>query len=210
MTDTKILTLDCEVCENTGRVEATDPLRLKHGEPMAYTPCTDCHRGMTDPKTEIHVGLGGTSVEVDADEDLSVRLKAAGMFTIEQMMDDNVSGLGPFDTHAGVHTFEDVCEWVDRKRLEYTRMRARHELDKTEGVNELYEWTLAHSAAFTSISKHLRKVKSSQVARIAELNEALHLAERFLSTGGYDQDEEYSILLSIRQALNKKDQPNDG
>ena len=110
--------------------------------------------------------MNNKSTEIDLDA-LNKKLKANGMFTIDQMMDDEVSGLGPFDTHVGVKSFDDVCEWVDRKRLEYTRMRASQELKAEK--SELYEWVLAHNAAFTCISKHLRKVKSSQREEIDAL-----------------------------------------
>lgn len=91
------------------------------------------------------------------DEDLNARLKAKGMFTIEEMLDDDASGLGMFDTHIGVNTFDDLAYWVDRKREEYLRMRIRYEIGDKE-KDDLYEWVFAHGAAFTCISKHLRRV----------------------------------------------------
>ena len=98
-------------------------------------------------------------VQAMTDTELNEKLRERGMFTLDQMMGDDVSGLGKFDTHAGVNTFDDLCEWVDKKRKEYTRMRLQYEIGERED-DELYEWVLAHIAAFTVVSKHLRKISA--------------------------------------------------
>lgn len=98
-------------------------------------------------------------VQAMTDTELNEKLRERGMFTLDQMMGDDVSGLGKFDTHAGVNTFDDLCEWVDKKRKEYTRMRLQYEIGERED-DELYEWVLAHKAAFTVVSKHLRKISA--------------------------------------------------
>lgn len=43
----------CEICENTGRVQAVPEGSVPDGELMSYTPCVDCPRGAGRPAISI-------------------------------------------------------------------------------------------------------------------------------------------------------------
>lgn len=147
----------------------------------------------------------------DDNKELNERLKALGMFTLDEMLDDKISGLGIFDTHKNVHTIEQFAEWVEMKRKEFTTMRLKYEVGMSE-KDDLYEWVLSHSATFSTISKHLRKIMPSLQKERDELKSALSvLLEKYLelacgdSYGGVEYVEsEDEDAIRARKALKER------
>lgn len=87
---------------------------------------------------------------------LDERMKAAGMYTIAEMM--GVTPLTKWTSNPAINTIDAFSEWLDRKTSEYLRMKAGYDLgDKTED-DELYEWVLAHSGVFSTIRDQFRVV----------------------------------------------------
>jgi len=87
----------------------------------------------------------------DTDE-LSKRMKEAGMIPLNDILSGK-SLLGGFDIQVGMDSLEAFEAWLKRKQESYTRSRISMELDKNTD-HELYEWILAHQAAFHSIYQH--------------------------------------------------------
>lgn len=88
-------------------------------------------------------------------DDLSARMKAAGMLSLEEMLAGNI--MGKLSTHVGVTDFSSLQEWAEKQHEKYVRMRMRYELGD-EPEDDLYEWVLAHAAVFGTVVDHLRKV----------------------------------------------------
>lgn len=94
------------------------------------------------------------------DRTLDERMKAAGMYTVAEMMD--VTPLSRWTVQAGMTDLDFFGEWLDRKTSEYIRMKAAYDLGDKDESDELYEWVLAHSGAFSSIRENYRAARSSQ------------------------------------------------
>lgn len=86
--------------------------------------------------------------------DLAERMKAAGMMSIEQMLER--SPLGRFQAHAGVTDLEKFEEWIQMRRKEFLTMQARMTLDKQED-DEMFEWVLAHCAVLGEVIANFRQ-----------------------------------------------------
>jgi hypothetical protein len=87
-------------------------------------------------------------------ETLDERMKAAGMFTVSQMM-----GAAPMDVfikHAGVNDLDSFLKWVEMKRAEYVRMQARYDLGEKPKDDDMYEWVIAHNAVFAAVHVNLK------------------------------------------------------
>lgn len=84
-------------------------------------------------------------VVCDPSNDLASQMRAAGMLTVDEMLSG--APLDRFIRHAGVHDLETYGNWLDMKCREFLSMQASRELDKRED-DDLYEWVLAHAAAF--------------------------------------------------------------
>jgi hypothetical protein len=104
----------------------------------------------------------GDGAENEPGATLDGRLKAAGMFTVTEMMGQ--TPLSRWQVHAGMSGLEAFGEWLDRKTAEYTRMRAGYELGDKDKSDELYEWVLAHSAAFATIRANFIAARDRQAA----------------------------------------------
>jgi hypothetical protein len=91
---------------------------------------------------------GGTGADLDD------RLRAAGMFTIPEMMGE--TPLTRWEVHSGMTDLKFFGEWLDRKVVEYMRMRVDYEIGEKDKTDDLYEWVLAHSAAFATIRTNFR------------------------------------------------------
>ena len=85
---------------------------------------------------------------------LDERMKAAGMFTVAEMM--GVTPMTRWEVHAGMTDLDAFGKWLDMKVSEYLRMRAAYDLGDKDESDELYEWVVAHSAAFSSIRTNFR------------------------------------------------------
>ncbi|QRE77358.1 hypothetical protein [Methylobacterium aquaticum] len=93
------------------------------------------------------------------DADLNARLKAAGMYSIPEMM--GVTPLTRWIVQAGMTDLDALATWLDRRVSQFLRMKAGYELgDKDKGDN-LYEWVNAHSAAFSEVRANLRAVREA-------------------------------------------------
>lgn len=85
---------------------------------------------------------------------LGERMKAAGMFTVDEMM--GVTPLTRWKVQVGMTDLDAFSEWLDRKASEYLRMKAAYDLGDKDDEDDLYEWVLAHAGAFSSIRENFR------------------------------------------------------
>lgn len=85
---------------------------------------------------------------------LDERMKAAGMFSVDEMM--GVTPLTRWKVQVGMTDLDAFGEWLDRKASEYLRMKAAYDLGDKDEKDDLYEWVLAHAGAFSSIRENFR------------------------------------------------------
>ena len=90
-------------------------------------------------------------------------MKAAGMYTIAEMM--GITPLTKWTSNPAINTIEHFSEWLDRKTAEYLRMKAAYELGDKSQDDELYEWVLAHAGVFSTIRDQLRVVTAAPAKR---------------------------------------------
>lgn len=88
------------------------------------------------------------------DTSLDDRMKAAGMMSIESMLEK--SALGRFSAHAGVTDLESFEAWIQERRASFLKMQARMTLDGEE-KDELFEWVLAHNAVLGEVIANFRQ-----------------------------------------------------
>ncbi|MBM7328755.1 hypothetical protein JS562_37690 [Agrobacterium sp. S2] len=91
--------------------------------------------------------------------DLNARLKAKGMYSIDEMM-----GSLPLDkwrVHSGMTDLKFFGEWLERKTRDYCTMHAAYEVGDKDVSDELYEWVLAHYSAFHDVLVNFRAALSS-------------------------------------------------
>lgn len=103
---------------------------------------------------------------------LDDRLKAAGMFSVAELLAG--APLDGFMTHAGMRDLATFIQWVEMKRAEYLRIQGRYDLgEKTK--DDLYEWTVAHSAVFAEVHLNLKaallKVEPVSLPLVLSLND---------------------------------------
>jgi len=89
---------------------------------------------------------------------LDDELKANGMLTVDEL----ISGqpIDGFVANAGVVNLSTFVEWLDMRTKEMLTIKARMLLDKND-ENDLFEWVLAHSAAFNEVRVNLKKAMKS-------------------------------------------------
>ncbi|MEX6780413.1 hypothetical protein [Pseudomonas aeruginosa] len=90
---------------------------------------------------------------LDGNARLDERLEAAGMLTVAQILAG--APLDAFIRHAGVHDLATFGQWLEMRREESVRLQARFALEKRDG-DELYEWVIAHAAAFSEVTINFR------------------------------------------------------
>ncbi|WP_427121546.1 hypothetical protein [Pseudomonas aeruginosa] len=90
---------------------------------------------------------------LDGNARLDDRLEAAGMLTVAQILAG--APLDAFIRHAGVRDLASFGQWLEMRRAESVRLKARFALDKRED-DELYEWVIAHAAAFSEVAINFR------------------------------------------------------
>ncbi|OOC51183.1 hypothetical protein [Brucella intermedia] len=91
--------------------------------------------------------------------DLNARLKAKGMYSIDEMM-----GNLPIDkwrVHSGMTDLTFFGEWLERKSREYLTMKAAYDVGDKDESDELYEWVLAHYGAFHDVLVNFRAALST-------------------------------------------------
>lgn len=94
---------------------------------------------------------------MDKYKELNEKLVAKGMLPVQTIIENPEGGLGKYATHTGVNNLDDFRWFLETKHEEYCVLRARMEVEGGE-ENELYEWALAHCAAFSTILAHFNKV----------------------------------------------------
>lgn len=94
-----------------------------------------------------------TNTSGDDEAGLSERMKAAGMYSIEEMMEPKP--LDRWMAHAAVKDMDTFEQWLMMRYREFVTMKAKYELGDTE-KDELYEWVLAHSGAFSEVIANFR------------------------------------------------------
>ncbi len=94
---------------------------------------------------------------------LDERLAAAGMYTVEQML--GVTPLTRWTTQAGMDSLEFFEKWLDRRVAEMLRMKAAYDLGDKDKDDELYEWVLAHAAAFQEARTNLKAALAGEITR---------------------------------------------
>lgn len=90
---------------------------------------------------------------------LDEQMKAAGMATIDEMVASLTDN--PLLLQAEVVDLATFEEWLEAQYRHFLGMQARRQLEKQED-DEMFEWTLAHSALFGSVLAHYRKATASQ------------------------------------------------
>ncbi|MFG8752210.1 hypothetical protein ACEPU1_28285 [Pseudomonas aeruginosa] len=90
---------------------------------------------------------------LDGNARLDERLEAAGMLTVAQILAG--APLDAFIRHAGVHDLASFGQWLEMRREESVKLQARFALEKRDG-DELYEWVIAHAAAFSEVTINFR------------------------------------------------------
>jgi Lar family restriction alleviation protein len=101
-------------------------------------------------------------------ESLDDRMKAAGMYTVAEMM--GVTPLTRWMSNPAINSIGAFSEWLDRKVSEYLRMKAAYDLGDKDESDELYEWVQAHSAVYSTIRDQFQVALSS--LRPAEVGSA--------------------------------------
>ena len=95
---------------------------------------------------------------LDGNARLDERLEAAGMLTVAQILAG--APLDAFIRHAGVHDLASFGQWLEMRRAESVRLQARFALEKRDD-DELYEWVIAHAAAFSEVAINFRAASNA-------------------------------------------------
>lgn len=98
--------------------------------------------------------------------DLDARLKAAGMYTVEEIMAG--TPVDKWRVHAGMDNLQFFGEWLERKAREYKVMTAGYDIGDKDKSDELYEWSLAHSGAFHDVLVNFRAATRALTAPTTE------------------------------------------
>lgn len=91
------------------------------------------------------MGLKGVLVEKRNLEELDKAMAAMGMITASQMINGN-----PLQRHAGVCDMDTFGQWLNMRHQELLRRKAGMLVDGKED-SELFEWVMAHHAAFSEV-----------------------------------------------------------
>ena len=92
-------------------------------------------------------------------EELDKMLKDAGLFTITQILDGT-----PMDSMhvcAEVVDLKTFGQWLSVQREKFLSTKARLELANKQ-YDEIYEWIMAHSAVFHSVSLNFKAAVKSE------------------------------------------------
>ena len=83
---------------------------------------------------------------VEGLDGLDERMRAAGMLSAAELIAG--APLDAFMKHAGVNDLETFGQWLEMRRGECLRMQGRYDLGERDKSDDMYEWTVAHSAVF--------------------------------------------------------------
>ncbi|MGZ2449645.1 hypothetical protein ACVIRO_002399 [Rhizobium ruizarguesonis] len=88
-------------------------------------------------------------------EALSARMKAAGMYSIEEMLAEG-KPLDKWMASTEVQDLPSFEAWLLRRYREFVTMQARYELGDRDKGDELYEWVNAHVGSFADVLANFR------------------------------------------------------
>lgn len=132
----------------------------------AWNSISDKHNGWDalsqderDTYTALVAALSSAEEKAVEVTELDARMKAAGMYTIAEMM--GVTPLAKWKSNPAINTIEAFSAWLDRKVTEYLRMKSGYDLGDKGEDDELYEWVLAHVAVFSAVRDQFQVVRSA-------------------------------------------------
>lgn len=85
---------------------------------------------------------------------LEERLKRVGMSTVAEVMAG--APLDRFHAHAGVRDLATFEQWLEMRRKEFATLHSQLMLNREE-ESDLFEWALAHNAAFNEVLVNFRR-----------------------------------------------------
>lgn len=86
---------------------------------------------------------------------LDERMIEAGMIPLSQLLAGDTP-LAKWAAHTGVRDLATFEQWLLMRHREFMTMRASYELGDKDESDELYEWVLAHSGAFSEVVANFR------------------------------------------------------
>lgn len=93
---------------------------------------------------------------------LDERMEAAGMIPLSRLLSGDTP-LAKWEAHTGVRTLAHFEEWLLRRHREIKTMHAEYALGDKDESDELYEWVLAHSGAFSEVVANWRQVSAMSI-----------------------------------------------
>lgn len=111
------------------------------------------------------------SIEQSEAQTLDMKLRAAGMLTVAEML--NGGPLDAFIKHTGVTDISSLLKWAEMRRAELLRQIALYEIGERDKGDDLYEWVLAHCSAFTELHINLKAGLASASNLAADVSSAL-------------------------------------
>lgn len=117
--------------------------------------------GAADLRQQVAQDLGS-----EQDDDLNARLKAAGMYSIPEMM--GVTPLSRWTVQAGMTDLTFFEKWLERRLAQSLRMRVGYELGDNDKDDELYEWVLAHSTVLSEVLENFKAANAASSQQAAE------------------------------------------
>lgn len=112
---------------------------------------------------------------------LDERMAAAGMVPLSDLL-SNETPVDKYMAHVGVSDINSFEQWLMRRHNELQKMRIPYALGDKDENDELYEWILGNSGAFSEVVANFRQMKErshtvcveailSDPDRVAELAE---------------------------------------
>lgn len=87
-------------------------------------------------------------------DEIDERMKAAGMLSAVQIIEGQP--LDAFIKHSGVVDMGTLLQWSEMRRAEFLRMQSQYDLGDKDKTDDMYEWVIAHSAAFSELHINIR------------------------------------------------------
>lgn len=103
--------------------------------------------------------LRPASVEKAPEESLAARMKAAGMYSVDELLSG--TPIDRFLVHNGVTDLASFGHWIEMKRREYVSAQAKLSLDKQDG-DPIFEWTVSHAAVFGEVMVNFKAATSTR------------------------------------------------
>ncbi|MCF5382011.1 hypothetical protein GIW05_00550 [Pseudomonas syringae] len=103
-------------------------------------------------------------VEQAPQESLAARMKAAGMYSVDELLSG--TPIDRFIVHNGVTDLVSFGQWIEMKRREYVSIQARLTLDKRD-ADPLFEWTVSHAAVFGEVMVNFKAATATETEKPA-------------------------------------------